>query len=302
MISPPNLVKGDCIIIAAPGGKVVPGELEPAIELIKRFGYKVKLADNLFSTHHSYLSGLDQERLADFQKAVDDDSVKAIFCARGGYGTTRIIDQLDWSVFERNPKWIVGFSDITALHLELAKRNIQSVHGIMPKLISVDDSGISTKSLFDVLMNNPQEIIASPVVRNRLGTTSGIVIGGNLSLIVESIGTQSEIDFADKILVIEELNEYKYKIDRMLNQLKRAGKLNKLKGLVVGYISEVQDTERPFGESIEDIVFNSVGEHSYPVAFGFSIGHERPNFAWRHGSLMKLTVAEEMAKLSSDID
>lgn len=299
MIAPPNLEQGDTIVIAAPGGKVLPGELDDAIALIKRFGYKIKLAQNLFSTRHSYLSGLDQERLMDFQKAVDDDNVKAIFCARGGYGTTRIIDRLDWSSFETKPKWIVGFSDITALHLELAKRNIQSVHGIMPKLISKDEDGISTKSLFEVLMNNKYEINATPCPHNRLGTTSGVVIGGNLSLIVESIGTKSEIDFADKILIIEEISEYKYKMDRMLNQLKRAGKLNKLKGLVVGYISEIRDTERPFGETLEEIIFNSVGEYSYPVAFGFPVGHERPNFAWRHGSLMKLTVTEEMVKLTS---
>lgn len=299
MIVPSNLSKGDKIAIVAPGGKVTPEDIQLAIHFITKSGYTIAVSENLFSSNHSYLSGTDWERLKDFQQAIDNENVRAIFCARGGYGTTRILDKLDWSKFNSNPKWIVGFSDITALHLDLAKRNIQSVHGIMPKLISMDEDGISTNSLFNVLKDNQYEIEATPYSHNRLGITSGVVIGGNLSLIVESIGTKSELDFADKILIIEELNEYKYKIDRMLNQLKRAGKLSRLKGLVVGYISEIQDTERPFGETLEEIVFNSVGEYSYPVAFGFPIGHEQPNFAWRHGSLMELTVSEKTVKLSS---
>lgn len=298
MIIPPFLKKNDTIGIAAPGRKIKKEELEAAQKIIHSWGLNTITAKNIFSTQHSYLSGSDEERLEDFQMMIDDNSVKAIICARGGYGSTRILDALDFSGFKKNPKWIVGFSDITAIHLKLFTLGIQSIHSTMPVLFSKEASKESVESLRKLLFGEQDVIQARPSSINRSGQCSGQTIGGNLSLVVDALATKSEPDTNGKILILEEIDEYSYRLDRMLMQLKRAGKLKDLAGLVVGHFTDVKDTEVSFGESFKEIILHAIKDYKYPVAFDFPIGHENPNLAWRHGAVATLSVNEGGATLS----
>lgn len=298
MIQPPVLHKNDIIGIVAPGRKLESGVLSAAAKMIESWGFQVRLGKTLSGLNHSYMSGMDAERLEDLQSMLSDPSIKAIICARGGYGTTRILDQLDFNSFLKNPKWICGFSDITALHLKLQTLGVQSIHGTMPVLFLNPESTGSVDTLRKILSGEQLPLEASPHINNRVGKGEGMVIGGNLSLLVDSLGTSSEIETKNKILVIEEVDEYLYKVDRMLVQLKRAEKLQPLKGLVVGHMTEMKETELPFGETLETIVLNQVKEYSYPVGFGFPVGHENPNLAWVQGGTGKLTVTSEKAELA----
>lgn len=297
MIQPPFLKKGDTIGVPAPGRKLSRETLEIAVQQIEAWGFQVRVGKNVFSSEHSYLSGTDAERVADLQEMLDDDSINAIVCARGGYGTTRILDQLDFSAFLKKPKWICGFSDITALHLKLQSLNIQSIHSAMPVLFKESESSNSIESLRKVLSGESTTLEASTHSLNLTGKASGQVVGGNLSLLVDSLGTNSALDTENKILVIEEIDEYIYKIDRMFVQLKRAGKLKNLSGLVVGHLTDIKDSEISFGESVQQVILNQVKEYNYPVAFGFPVGHENPNFAWIEGASANLTVTKEKSIL-----
>ncbi len=299
MITPAFLTSGDSAAIVAPAGKLKKNALDDAIKILGDWGLKVLLGKNVYSEAHNYLSGADNERMSDLQSALDDESVKAIFCARGGYGITRIIDQLDFTEFLKRPKWIVGFSDITALHLQLNNLGCESIHGIMPLLFTKPNTATSVESLKRILFEGLQDIAAIPNKYNGQGTAVGETIGGNLTLIVDSIGTKSEPDTKGKILILEEIEEYKYKIDRMMTHLKRADKLNDLAGLAIGHMTNISDTETVFGESVEEIILNKVKEFKYPVAFEFPTGHDNPNVAWRSGSKMKLEVTAEGSHLTS---
>lgn len=297
MVSPPFLKAGDTVGIAAPGKKIGLQDVEAAATIINAWGMSVVLSNNLQSDAHGYLAGSDKERLDDFQQLLDDNEIKAIICARGGYGTTRILDQIDFSPMLQNPKWIVGFSDITALHLRLNKLGVESIHGTMPVFFSRADSSSSVESLRDALSGRRNLISAIPNRNNRNGIATGQVIGGNLSLIADSIGTSSDPDTKGKILVLEEIDEYTYKIDRMLTHLKRSGKLDDLAGLVIGHMTDIKEPELPFGQVIEEIVREKTARQKYPVAFNFPIGHENPNVAWVHGSTMTLNVTVDGSQL-----
>ena len=297
MVRPPLLKTGDTITIVAPARKIKPEDLELAKKTFLGWGLRVELPDNIFSASHSYLAGSDEVRLSDFQSALDNPSVRCIICARGGYGTTRILDSLDFSSFKNNPKWIAGFSDITALHLKLASLGIESIHGTMPGLFQKTDSSASVESLRRVLFNGYETMEAPHVQWNRPGIAQGQLIGGNLSLIVDSMGTDSEPDTRKKILVVEEIDEYLYRIDRMLMHLKRAGKIRDLSGLVIGHMTSIADSES-FGESIQQVICRAVEEYDFPVAFGFPIGHENPNTAWIHGAEMTLKVTPQGSSIS----
>jgi muramoyltetrapeptide carboxypeptidase len=297
MIIPPSIKSGDRIGIIAPGRKVTREQLEPAIQIIQAWGLGVNLSANLFSQRHSYLAGTDEERLSDLQTMISDPSISAILCARGGYGSSRLVDQIDFSALKTSPKWIVGFSDITAIHLKLLSLGIQSIHGTMPLLFPKEDSASSVENLKDTLFGNTRPITFGSTPHNLTGQGEGRMLGGNLSLILDSLGTSSEPDMDGSILLIEEIEEYKYKIDRMMNHLNRAGKLKNLNGLVIGHMTNVLDTELNFGESIEDIILNHVAHYKYPVVFNFPSGHENPNLAWRSGATYKLTSAAEKVEL-----
>jgi muramoyltetrapeptide carboxypeptidase len=298
MIRPPALHPGDKIGIIAPGRKVSLSDVEVAINLFKTWQLDVVLANNLFSSGHSYMAGTDDQRRDDFQSMLDDPAVKAIVSARGGYGSSRILDQLDFSRFQKNPKWIAGFSDITAIHLKLFTLGYQSIHATMPILFSKATSAESVTSLKNVLFGAPASLQAEFFSGNRTGKSEGQIVGGNLSLIVDALGTASEPDTDGKILVIEEVEEYLYKMDRMITHLKRAGKLKNLAGLVVGHMTNILDCELSFGETVEDIVRYHTKEYTFPVAFRFPTGHENPNLAWIHGGQAQLEVTPEISRLS----
>jgi muramoyltetrapeptide carboxypeptidase len=296
MITPPFLKPGDKIGIAATGRKVNAGNVESAQRIFASWGMEAILGRNLFSNSHNYLGGSDLERISDFQQMLDNPEIKAIACARGGYGTTRIIDALDFSSLFNFPKWIIGFSDVTALHLKLLKLGIKSIHGTMPLLFSNPEAGSSVESLRRRLIGETDILAARPSQKNNLGKTTAQVIGGNLSLIADSVGTDTDPDTNGKILILEEIDEYKYKIDRMLMHLKRSGKLDDLAGLVVGHMTDIKDPELPFGETVEEIFVSKI-QKNFPIAFNFPIGHENPNLAWVHGSVMTLDVTPGGAQL-----
>ncbi|HOX82727.1 MAG TPA: LD-carboxypeptidase [Chryseolinea sp.] len=298
MNKPPYLKPGDTVGIVAPGRKVTLSEIQYAINILKSCGLHVVLAKNVFSSDHSYLAGTDDQRLSDVQSILDDKSINAIVCARGGYGSTRILDQLDFTSFLKNPKWIAGFSDITAFHLKLSKLNVASIHSTMPILFSQMESADSIESLRRTLLGDPQSFLVNPHPLNRIGNASGQLIGGNLSLVLDSMGTSSEPDLDEKILIIEEVDEYLYKLDRMMVQLKRTGKLEKLSGLVVGYMTSIKDTTLAFGESAEVIIGHHTSSYHFPIAFNFPIGHENPNLAWIHGATVQLDVSESKSALT----
>jgi len=298
MIQPALLKKNDTIGIIAPGRKLDTVTVQTSIRIIESWGFNVRTGKNIYSAAHSYLAGSDAERLDDLQNMLDDTSIGAIICARGGYGTTRILDQLDFHGFLKNPKWICGFSDITALHLKLQTLGVQSIHGTMPVLFSNPESALSVETLCSVLSGKSVTLEAASNSKNKLGKVEGELVGGNLSLIVDSLGTSTEIDTKGKILVIEEVDEYLYRIDRMLVQLKRAKKIQQLAGIAVGHMTDIKDTELSFGESVEAIILNHVQEFNYPVGFGFPVGHENPNIAWVEGSIGTLIVSKEKSTIS----
>lgn len=296
MIKPASLSQGDTVSIVAPGRKLDRTIIDAATKILENWGLTVRTGKNLFSEKHNYLSGTDTERLEDLQQALNDSSIKAIICARGGYGTTRILDQLDFTAFTKNPKWICGFSDITALHLKLQSLNVQSIHGTMPIQFADSMHTDSAEQLRSLLFGEAVSIQANPSSQNRLGEATGEMVGGNLSLLLESLGTTSELQTENKILIIEEVGEYVYRLDRMLVQLKRAGKLN-LAGLVIGHMTDIQESELPFGERVEQLVRYHTQDFNYPIAFNFPTGHDHPNLAWISGAKAKLEVTNTKSLL-----
>lgn len=295
--TPPLLKAGSNIAITAPARKIDASYVSKASEILQGWGLSVSVAPNIFAGTHSYLSGNDKQRLSDLQELLNDSTIDAIFCARGGYGSSRIVDQLDFTQFKNKPKWLIGFSDITSIHLKMLSEGFASIHGTMPVLFPREDSVLSLESLRNLLFEGAASLDASPSTFNKLGICEAPVIGGNLSLIVDSLGTATEAVTHDTILVIEEIDEYFYKLDRMLNQLKRAGKLKKLKGLVIGHMTDIKNGELTFAANVQEVVLNIVKDYSYPVAFQFPTGHENPNLAWLEGGVARLSVSDTGSSL-----
>lgn len=294
--TPPFLKPGDCIGIIAPARKISAGELNPAINQLESWGFKVKLGKHVYSESNQF-AGTDEERASDMQQMLDDSEVKAIIAARGGYGSVRIIDKLNFSRFDRSPKWIAGFSDITVFHSHIQTHlGIETLHCTMPFNFSKDAE--STELLKKALLGelNKYTIEAHPL--NRKGKGAGILCGGNLSVLYSLAATFSDIDTEDKILFLEDVDEYLYHIDRMMMQLKRAGKLSHLSGLIVGGFSEVKDNAVPFGKTVEQIILDAVQEFDYPVCFGFPAGHGLKNFPLYLGRKVELIVDEKKVSLS----
>ncbi len=288
--APPYLKPGDTVAITCPAKKL-PGPINDAVKLLESWGLNVLSGDTINASWHQF-AGTDQLRAADFQRFLDDRSVKAIFAARGGYGTIRIIDKLDFSGFQENPKWIIGFSDITILHSHIhAVHNVQSIHGQMPLTIP-DGSKISLETLRKALFNDPVSYTYESKIRNRQGTATGILTGGNLTLLLMMSGSVSEQDYSGKILFLEDVGEYLYSIDRMMLSFKRAGILARLKGLIIGGFTELKDNDIPFGQTAEQIIMSHVEEYDYPICFNFPAGHIPDNRAMVFGKKATLTVDE----------
>ena len=290
-ISRPNpLKKGDSVGLLALACKVDFEALKPAIDLMENvWGLKVILGESLTSEYHQF-AGNDAVRANDFQLMLDNFEIKAIFSARGGYGSSRLLDNIDFSAFQKSPKWVIGFSDITAVHCHIHTLNIESLHATMPKLFLQEGGEESLESLRKILFGQPLSYKISPFEMNHVGKVEGQLIGGNLAMLTHLIGSKSDINYDNKILFLEDVNEYLYNIDRMMIQLKRSGKLQNLAGLIVGSFSDCQDNQVPFGKTANEIIQEAVAEYNFPVCYNFPVGHEPQNWAMPCGREVILKV------------
>jgi len=295
MRTPPYLQTGDKVAIIAPAKKVAPQEISHAIAILESWGLEVVLGEHLYKSYHVF-AGTDLQRTQDLQNMLDATDIKAIICARGGYGTSKIVDNLDFTKFIQNPKWIVGFSDITVLHCEVHNHHIESIHGIMPLLFPKQTTE-TIDSLRQTLFGGFPHITAPAHTLNRAGKATGQLIGGNLSLLANIIGTPSAIDTTGKILFIEDVSEYLYHLERMMVQLARAKKLQNIAGLIVGEFSEIRDQDNTFGKTINELIADIVQPYSYPVAYSFPIGHEQHNLSIVCGRQASLNISEQGAIL-----
>jgi muramoyltetrapeptide carboxypeptidase len=287
---PPHLKKGDKIAITCPAKKL-PHPMTDAISLLQSWELEVVLGETVDASYHQF-AGDDALRAKDLQRFIDDDSIKAVIAARGGYGTIRIIDDVDFSRFAQHPKWLVGFSDMTILHAHLfSNYGAQSIHGQMPVNIP-DASAKSLASLRKALFGEEIYYDFISHALNRDGNGTGILIGGNLSLLVAILNSVSDVDYNGKILFIEDVGEYLYSVDRMMHTLKRAGKLKNLAGLIVGGFTEIKDNEIPFGQTIPEIIMSVVKEYNYPVCFDFPAGHLPDNHSLILGKMVNLDVQD----------
>jgi muramoyltetrapeptide carboxypeptidase len=292
MIKQPSyLKKGDKIAIVCPAKKL-PKPIDGAIEILKSWGLEVIVGETVSADYHQF-AGNDALRTADLQKFLDDTEIKAIIAGRGGYGTIRIIDELDFTTFNESPKWLIGFSDITVLLSHtFAKLNTQSIHGQMPYTFE-ESTEEALASLKAILFGEKVSYQYKSIFANRPGKAEGVLIGGNLTLLIAVEGSASEMDFTDKILFLEDVGEHEYSIDRMIRILKRKGKLNKLKGLIVGAFNELGEEKIPFGQTPEEVIWELVKEYDYPVCFNFPTGHIEDNRAMVLGKNIELNVSKQ---------
>lgn len=289
---PNPIQKGDTVGLIALACKVNFEILKPAIALMENsWGLKVILGKSLTSEYHQF-AGNDTLRANDFQMMLDNPEIKAIFSARGGYGSSRLLDSIDFTAFQKQPKWVVGFSDITAVHCHIHTLNIESLHATMPKIFLQIGGEESLESLRKILFGETLNYIIEPNQMNRLGAANGQLIGGNLAILSHIIGTKSEVNYDRKILFLEDVNEYLYNIDRMMIQFKRSGKLQNLSGLIVGSFSDCQDNDVPFGKTANEIINEAVADYDFPVCYGFPVGHEVDNWAMPCGRRLSLLVEE----------
>ena len=297
MIIPPYLKKNDTIGIVCPSGFMPVDKAQTCIATLQQWGFRVKTGKTLGHQFH-YFSGTDEERIGDMQSMIDDPEVKAILCGRGGYGLSRIIDRIDFGPLKKNPKWIIGYSDVTLLHCHLNKKiKIASMHAPMAGAFNDGVDNMYIQSLKNALLGKKSAYKTLPHELNRTGKAEGQLTGGNLSLLVNSIGSVSEPDVKNKILFIEEVGEYIYAADRMLQQLKRAGWFDRIKALIIGSFSEMKDTAIPFGKTIYEVVKDITGLYDFPVAFDFPVGHTPENVALKCGADYRLIIGKKSVGL-----
>lgn len=293
---PTLLKKNDVIALLAPAKAIDPQLIQEAKVLLEKRGYRARIGKNCSGSFH-YFSGTSEERLSDFQEAINDPEVKAIWCLRGGYGSLHIIDELDWSAFCKKPKWIIGFSDITVFHHRLHKLGIASIHATMPLDIAQNTSE-AINSLFDTLEGTWKEININGLPENIYGEASGELIGGNLSVLYGLLGTDDRVSYQNKILFIEDVGEAVYAIDRMFYSLKKSGVLSEIKGLIVGGMTSIKDSEPPFGLSVNDLIKNHLLAYQIPLAFNYPGGHLTDNRALIFGAKTHLKVAKDDKKVT----
>jgi muramoyltetrapeptide carboxypeptidase len=296
---PPYLKKGDTIGITCCAGYMAAEKAQTCIEVLQQWGYRVMVGKTLGSNSTNYFSGTDEERLDELQAMLDDDSIKAILFGRGGYGLGRIIDELDFKQFKKKPKWLIGYSDITVLHSHIhTNYKIATLHAPMAAAFNGEEFKNSyVQSIKTAIEGKKLKHESTVHAFNRKGEAVGELVGGNLTLLSHLVGTPSDIKTKGKILFIEDIGELLYKLDRMLYQLKRSGKLDKLAGLVVGGFTDVTDTERPLGKTAYELIRDIVKEYDYPVCYGFPVGHNKENFALKVGVGYKLKVSKSKVTL-----
>lgn len=301
MYQPATLLKGDKIGIVSPAGKINADKVGIAVRRFENAGYEVILGNHVFDEENQF-AGSDANRLCDFQLMLDDPEIKAIICSRGGYGSIRILENLNFDLFLRNPKWIVGYSDITVFHSYLNNLlGVESLHAIMPiNFSSEKDENYSISTLFQSLTGNLGNYKILSHKLNRIGLAEGEIIGGNLSILYSLRGTAIDFETHGKILFIEDVGEELYHLDRMMQNLKMGGKLSELQGLVVGGMSHMKVGNPDFGKTAYEIVLEAVENYSYPVVFDFPAGHIEENWTLPFGRFIRLDVSEESAEFFLD--
>jgi muramoyltetrapeptide carboxypeptidase len=297
--TPPYLQKGDTIGIVCPSGYMAADKVQTCINALQEWGFKVRIGKTVGGDSQTYFSGTDEERLADLQAMIDDDEVKAVLFGRGGYGMGRIIDKVNFKKFKKQPKWMIGYSDITVLHSHLyTNYYISSLHS--PMAGAFNEEGYKNEfvqSLKNVLFGKKIKYACAAHEFNRKGEAVGELVGGNLALLAHLVGTESDLKTKGKILFIEDVGEQKYNVDRMMYQLKRSGKLSKLAGLIIGGFTDINDTERPFGQDVYDIIRDVIAQYDYPVCFDFPVSHSDRNYALKVGVGYKLKVGKAKVTL-----
>lgn len=295
---PENLKKGDTIAIVSTARKVSSKELAPAMLFAKKMGLEVQLGITIDAEKNQY-AGDDALRAQDFQDLLDSPHIKAIWCARGGYGTIRMVDALDFTRFIQHPKWLIGYSDVTVLHSHINRLNIPTIHGQMS--LEIEKKSQATRDTLQQALFGEHPSISYSLdssLLSRSGKASGILVGGNLSVLYSILDSPSELDWQGKILFIEDLDEMLYHIDRMMQNLKRSGRLKNLAGLIVGGMSQMRDNTIAFGKTAHQIIFEAVAEYQYPVCFNFPAGHIHDNRALVFGTKASLVVTSKQATLS----
>ncbi|MEE9364066.1 MAG: LD-carboxypeptidase [Cellulophaga sp.] len=300
LIQPPYLKAGDTVAIVAPSGILRNRKevINKAVALLKSWKLHVVLGKNLYK-QNGHFAGTDTERASDFQKALDDPKIKAIWCARGGYGSVRILDKLNYTKFKKKPKWVVGYSDITGLHNQIHNQGVASIHSIMCSSLGSAKEKIkkAIETFRCALFGEQLKYSITPSKYNKTGNTTGPIIGGNLTLLHTMLGSKTSIDTSGKILFIEELGEYAYHIDRMLQSLKRAGYFENCNGIIVGDIIKVRKNTTPFGRTVQQIILDAVAEYNFPVLFNFPAGHLDDNRALILGRTIQLKVSKESSSV-----
>jgi muramoyltetrapeptide carboxypeptidase len=296
---PPYLNPGDTIGIVCPAGYMAFEKAQTCIDTLKAWGFKVKTGKTLGGNSGNYFSGTDDERLHDLQQMLDDDSVKAVLCGRGGYGAGRIVERINFKKFKKNPKWIIGYSDVTVF-LSHIYRNYKIAGMHSPMAAAFNNGGANNEyvlSIKHLLTGGSADYSCAPHPFNQTGEAEGALVGGNLSLIAHLSGTSSDIKTKGKILFLEDVGEYLYNVDRMFWQLDRSGKLDKLAGLIIGLFTDMKDTERPFGKPVFDIIKDITAAYDYPVCFGFPVSHSDENYPLKTGVPHRLIVTNEKVQL-----
>jgi muramoyltetrapeptide carboxypeptidase len=297
MSLPPPLQTGDQVAIIATARYISKAEIQPALNLLKTWGLSPILGSSIGQQEHQF-AGSDQERAKDFQNQLNHPDIKAIWCARGGYGSVRILDHIDFSSLKKQPKWIIGYSDVTAIHLHLQSLSFASLHAQMALDIETKSSSTSTQ-LQKVVFGENAGISSQnihPLQKN--GTASGEIIGGNLSVLYSLLGSSSTPSFEGKILFLEDLDEYLYHVDRMMQNLKRSGVLKVIKGLIIGGMTDMNDNTVPFGKTAEEIISEAVQDYDYPVCFHFPVGHTHDNLPLIFGKIARFVVSSSQIQLT----
>jgi len=299
-IKPPNLKSGDTIAILSPASYLKDSiyEIKTSLDSLKSWGLNYKLYDHIFDVERRF-AGKDELRASDFQKAIDNNNIKAIWCARGGYGSVRIIDRINFNNLKTNPKWIIGYSDVTVIHNKLHNIGIQSVHAVMPVSFkdTLAENKEAIKSFKNVLFGIKNDYKIKSSAYNKLGESQGVLVGGNLTLLHTMLGSNTSINVDGKILFIEDIGEYTYNIDRMLYSLKRADYFDNCSGVVVGAFSKIKENNPPFTKNIEELILAVLSEYQFPIVFNFPVGHINDNRALIIGEKVNLIVNKDVTTL-----
>jgi len=296
---PSSLKRGSVIAITCPSGFMATDKVQSCVRTLSDWGYKVKVGNRVGGGSENYFSGTDEERLNELQEMLDDKSIDAILFGRGGYGLSRIIDKISFKKFSRRPKWLIGFSDITILQMHIYRNyQISTMHAPMAAAFNDGEhSNEYIRSLHEALEGNKSSYACASHRYNRLGSATGRLIGGNLAMLAHACGTSSDFNSKNCILFLEDMGEYLYNADRMLYQLKRSGKFDKITGLIIGGFTDMKDTQRPFGKQIDEIISDVVAEYDFPVCYNFPVSHSRENVALKIGMKYNLLVKKDESLL-----